>query len=308
MKKVILTAAVTGSVTFPSQTPYLPITPEEIAADAYSAYENGASVVHVHVRDPETGKPSPSLDLFKEVLTKIKSQSDLIVCTTTGGGAGMTLEERLGVVPTFKPELASFNMGSMNFALFPIADKIEVFKTEWEKPMIEGTKDLVFKNTFTDLEYICKTMKENGTKPELEIYDAGMLYNTAFMARKGLLDFPIHMQFVTGVLGGTAANIYELVHLKQTADRLFGDKYTWSIIGVGYPTEFQLGAAGISLGGHVRVGLEDNIYLERGVLAKSSGELCAKMTRIIRDLGFDVATPAEAREMLGLKGLDKVNY
>lgn len=308
VEKVIVTAAITGATTVPSQTEYLPITPEEIAQEAVRACEAGAAVVHIHARNPQDGSPSSDLQVFGDILRKIKSRSDVIVCTTTGGGVGMTIEERISVVPAFKPEMASFSTGSMNFGLFPAADKIDQFKFAWEKNLLENTRDFVFKNTFVDMEYFCRTMYENGTKPELEIYDAGHLSTVRYMLDLGILRPPLHIQFVMGVLGGIGNRWEDLIYLKQTADRLLGDSITWSVIGVGYPAEFYLGTMATIMGGHVRVGLEDNIRVARGKLARSNAELVTKMVKIINELGKEVATPEEARAILGLKGLDEVCF
>jgi len=310
MEKLIVTAAITGSATPPSSTPYLPITPEQIADQAVEASEAGAAVVHIHARDPESGMPSSDLNIFRKILTSIKEKSDVIVCTSTGGGAGMTAEERIAVVPEFKPEMASFNMGSMNFS-FPkvVIERLKPVVSDWEKMMLDMSRDFVFKNTFADLEHFCKTMLEHNTKPELEIYDAGHLYNAYSLLREKTLKLPLHMQYVMGVYGGIGSGIEDLLYLKSTADRLFGkDNYTWSVIGIGYPAEFQLGTASTMIGGHVRVGLEDNIFIEKGKLAESNAELVAKMVRIVKELGREIATPNEARKMLGLKGKDKVKF
>lgn len=309
MEKLIITAALTGSVTLPSQTPHLPITPEQIAEEAYKAWEAGASVVHVHARDPKTGKPTPDLNVFREILTRIKKKCDVVICITTGGGLGMAREDRIRVVPTFKPEMASFNMGSINFSIHPILERIKEFRHDWEPKFAAASKDNVFRNTFEDLEYFCKTMMENETRPELEIYDVGHLYNAAFLVRSGILKRPLHMQFVTGVLGGIGNRIDDLYYLKNTADRLMGvGNYSWSVIGVGYPAQFHLGAMSIIMDGHVRVGLEDNIFIERRVLAKSNAELVAKLVQIAKLLGREVAKPDETRQILGLKGMNKVNF
>ena len=309
MEKLIITAALTGGVTLPSQTPHLPITPEQIADAAYNAWEAGASIAHVHARDPETGKPTSDQNVFREILTRIKKRCNLVICVTTGGALGMPREGRVAAVPTFKPELASFNMGSINFSIHPLLRRMKEFKHDWEKKYVEMTKDIVFRNTFEDLEYFCKTMIANDTKPELEIYDVGHLYNAAFLVRSGILIPPLHMQFVTGVLGGIGNKIDDLYYLKNTADRLIGaGNYTWSVIGVGYPAQFHLGAMSIMMGGHVRVGLEDNIFIERRVLAKSNAQIVTKIAQIAKLLGREVATPDETRQILGLKGLDKVNF
>ncbi len=309
MPKLIITCALTGSAVFPSQTPYLPITPDQIADEAYKAYKAGAAIVHVHVRDPETGMPTADLNVWRETLTKIKEKCDVVICVTTGGGPGMTAEERIAVVPEFEPEMCSFDIESMNFGLFPLVDRIKEWKFLWEKPVMEMSKDFVFKNTFADLEIFAKAMREHNVKPEVEIYGTNGLYNTGFLLRTGQLDIPVHIQYVLGVLGGTYSTPYELVHLQTETHRLLGpDNYTWSVIGIGYPAEFRLGAVAMTMGGHVRVGLEDNIFIRRRVLAKSNAELVEKIRRIAEDLGREIATSDEARQMLNLKGIDKVKF
>jgi len=308
MEKLILTAAVTGAATFPSQSPYIPITPKEIADEAVSAWEAGASVVHLHARDPEDGRPSSDITLYREIVENIKGRCDVVIGITTGAGAGMTIEQRTATISTFKPELASLNMGSINFSMHPLLDRIKEWKFDWEREYVEGSKDYIFPNTFASLEKIISIMRSNNTKPELEIYDASHLYNASYLIRKGFLEFPLHMQFVLGVMGGIQATVYDLVHLKNTADRLFGDNYTWSVIGTGWPNEFRLGAVALTMGGHIRVGLEDNLLIDRGELAKSNGQLVEKMRHICEELGSAVATPAEAREMIGLKGMDAVGF
>jgi uncharacterized protein (DUF849 family) len=309
MDKLIITTSLTGGVTLPSQTPYLPITPDQIAQSAIEACQAGAAIVHTHARDPVTGKPSQNPDLFREIITKIKSKCNVVINITTGGSLTATREQRVMVVPTFKPELASLNMGSMNFSIHPAADRIKEFKFDWEEPYARNSKDGVFRNTFEDMEFIFKTMVENNVKPELEVYDVGQLYNTSFLIRRSLIPLPVHLQFVTGVLGGIGNTFQDLQYLQSTADRLIGaENYTWSVIGVGYPAEFHLGAIATIMGGHVRVGLEDNLFIERGVLAKSNAELVGKMVRIAKELGREIATPDEARQMLHLKGIENVGY
>jgi len=309
MDKLIITAAITGSVHVPTMSDYLPMTPKQIADEAVRSAEAGAACVHLHSRNPENGMPSPNLDLFREILTSVKSRSDVIVGITTGGGYGMTVEQRAAVVPTFKPEMASFNMGSMNFGLFPILERYKEFKYDWEPKYLEASRSGIFQNTFADLENFCRIMRENNTKPELEMYDVGHIYNAAFMKQKGFLDEPLHMQFVMGILGGIAATVDNMIHMKRVADSVFGEgKYTWSVIGAGYPSEFHLGAVACTFGGHVRVGMEDNLRLNRKEKCKSNAELVGKMVRIVRELDRDVASPDEARKILKLKGKDKVNY
>jgi uncharacterized protein (DUF849 family) len=298
--KVVISAAITGSIHTPTLSPHLPITPEEIAQNAIDAAKAGAAAVHIHARNPENGMPSPDLKLFKQIIEKIRAESNVIICTTTGGGVGMTVEQRVAVVPEFKPELASFNMGSINFGLFPMAEMDREWKYEWEKVMLEKTRGFVFQNTFTDLEKFCQIMRDQETKPELEIYDIGHLYNAAYLLSKGLLEPPIYMQFVMGILGGIQATIYDLTHMKQTADRIFGDgNYRWSAFGAGR-MEFPICTTAALLGGNCRVGLEDNLYVDKGVLAKSNAELVDKMVRILDEFNLEPASPDDAREILGI--------
>ena len=300
-EKVIITAAVTGAVHVPSMTPYLPITPEQIINDAVKACEAGASVVHIHARDPKTGRPTSDLDLMAEIVNGIKLKSDVVICITTGGAIGMTLEERLVAVPTFKPELASCNAGSVNFVLAPAAEKIKNPKFDWEIPFLEGTKDLVFANTFKGLEYYIHTMNEHGTLPEFEVYDMGMINNIAYFVKKDIVKKPIYLQFVMGVLGGIPASVENLVLLVKTAREQLGD-FVWSCAAAG-KYQLPLTTAALTLGGNVRVGLEDNIYIKPGVLAKSSSEQVAIIRNIAEHLGKEIATPKDARARLNLKGL-----
>jgi uncharacterized protein (DUF849 family) len=311
MEKLIITAALTGAVTMPTQTPHLPLTPQQLSDEAVRAAEAGAASVHIHARNPEDGMPTSALEVYGEIVSSIKQRSDVIICITTGGAVGADAGKRIAVVPRFKPELASFNMGSMNFSIHPIAERYndEDYKYPWEKGFILGTKENVFQNTFSDIEYFCQTMKQNDTRPECEAYDVGHIYNIAYLVRQKLLQLPIWMQFVTGVLGGIGSSLEDIMFMKQTSDRLFGaQNYRWSVIGVGYPDEFKVATLAIMMGGHVRVGLEDNIYLEKGKLAKSNAELVKKVVRISREFERDIATPDEARKMLNLKGKDKVGY
>lgn len=311
MEKLIITAAITGNVTLPVQTPYLPVTPQQIIDDAVRAANAGAASVHIHARDPNTAKPTTDLAIYREIASGIKARSNVIVCITTGGTPEMTPEERARVVPALKPELATFNMGTINFSIHPIADryKDEEYKYPWEKEFATSTKDFIFRNTFGDIEKLIQLMKKSNTKPEFELYDVGHLYNLNFFIKRNIVESPIWLQFVTGILGGIGANVDEVVHMKQTADRLLGSgNYIWSVIGVGYPAEFQLATLAIIMGGHVRVGFEDNIFIKKGVLAKSNAELVEKVVRIARELDREIATPNEARKILGLKGLDMVNY
>ncbi len=311
MDKLIITAAITGNITLPVQTPHLPLTPQQIIDDAVRAANAGAASVHIHGRDPKTARPTTEPSVYREIAAGIKARSNVIVCVTTGGTADMTPAQRAQVVPALKPELATFNMGSINFSIHPIADryKDEDYKYPWEKDFATGTKDFIFRNTFGDIEKLVQIMAENNTKSEFEVYDVGHLYNINFLVRRKVIKFPIWLQFVTGILGGIGANIEEVVHMKQTADRLFGsENYVWSVIGAGYPAEFNLATLAIMMGGHARVGMEDNIFVEKGVLCKSNADLVEKVVRIAKELGREIATPDEARKILGLKGKDKVNY
>lgn len=299
-KKVAITAAITGAIHTPSMSPYLPVTPEEIATEAIESAKEGAAEVHIHARDPKSGHPSSDLSLFSQIIEKIKEKSDVIICLTTGGGQGMTVEERVSVIPEYKPELASLNMGSLNFGMFPLAEKCQDWKYEWEKPFLERTRDFVFRNTFSDLQRILSIMRDNGTKPELEVYDAGHLYNIIHIMNenKSLLNEPIYIQFVTGILGGIGASIENLIFLKQTADRLLGqDKYHWSAIGAG-KMQFPICTTAALMGGSCRVGLEDNLNIEKDVLAKSNADQVKKMVNILQQFSLKPATPSEAREIL----------
>ncbi|MDI6776081.1 MAG: 3-keto-5-aminohexanoate cleavage protein [Syntrophales bacterium] len=302
MEKLIITAAITGGATVPSLTPYLPITPRQIADSAIEATEAGAAIVHIHARRPADGLPSSDPEHFREIITPIKEKSDAVVCISTGGSALMTIEERAATIPLFRPEMCSFNLGSINFALHPVLPSIKEFKYSWEQEYLEMSKDFVFKNTFKDLEYLCSIVKENDTKPELEVYDVGHLYNLDYLVQKGLMSPPFHIQFVMGVLGGIRGTPEDLTYLKTKADVLFGEaNYSWSVIGVGV-AEINLSTMAIHMGGHVRVGLEDNIYIKKNVLAKSNAELVEKVVKLAEMLNRDVAGPDDARKILGLKG------
>jgi uncharacterized protein (DUF849 family) len=310
MKKLIVTAALTGAVTVPTQTEYLPYTPEQLAEDAELCAQAGAAIIHVHARNPENGAPTADMEIFGEILKAIKERTDAVICTTTGGGVGMTPADRVRVVPTWKPELATCNMGSMNFSVHPIARRFkdEDYKFGWEKQWLEGSEDFIFPNTFASIKHFLLEMKKANTRPEFEIYDVGHLYNLDFMVQEGLVETPIWLQFVMGVLGGIRATLYDLMHLLETANRLFGpENYHWSVIGAGYPHQFHMCTAAIMLGGHARVGLEDNIFLRRGVFARNH-ELVEKIVRIAGEFERDIATPDEVREFLGLKGKENVGF
>jgi uncharacterized protein (DUF849 family) len=306
MSKAIITAAITGSIHTPTMTPHLPITPKEIADETVRAYEAGAAVAHIHVRDPQTGAPSVSADLFREVITNVKSRCNMVLCLSTGAGLGMTAEQRAVSVRAFKPELASLNFGSINFALFPQLSRYKEWKFPWEPQYIGMTEDFIFPNTFKTLKEFCNFFRESGTKPEIEIYDVGMINNVAFMIEAGYLQKPVYLQFVLGILGAIQPSLENVMFLYQTARAALGD-FQWSVCAAG---RHQMNMCNMSLlmGGNVRVGLEDNLYVEKGRMAKSNAEQVEKIARIARELGIEPATPDEARKILGLKGLDKVNY
>jgi uncharacterized protein (DUF849 family) len=289
-------------------SPHLPVTPEEIAADAIAASEAGAAVVHLHVRDPETGKPVTDLDLFEEVASRIHAETDAVVQPTTGGAPTMAPEERVQVVPRLDPEMCSCNMGSINFGLYPMAEGVDEWEYDWEAEYLEGTTTLVFRNTFEDLEVMLSTMDDHDVVPSLECYDVGHLYNLAHCVDRGWIDPPLHLEFVLGIHGGIGADPDNLAHLKSVADTLFGDSYSFSTIGAGR-TEFELGAQSVAMGGHARVGLEDNLYLRRGELAESNADLVEKMVDLAREVsGREPAAPAEVREFLDLKGREATAF
>jgi uncharacterized protein (DUF849 family) len=307
-EKCILTCALTGGATFPQQSKYIPVTPDQISDNAKAARKAGAAIVHLHVRDPKTGMPSADLKIWKENLQKIKQKADdLIVCCTTGGGMGMTPDQRIAVASEFKPEMCSCNTETMNFSMFPIAERFK--DNEMLYKILMSTKDFVFKNTFADVERFMQVMYENNVKPEFECYGSNGLWNLMSMIRFGWVKIPAHVQFVLGVLGGAGNTPYELMHMYTEAQRMLGaQSFTWSVIGVGYPAHFHLGALGAIMGGNVRVGLEDNLFIKYRELSPGNGPLVEKMRRIIEELGREIATPDEARKMLGLKGIDKVNF
>jgi uncharacterized protein (DUF849 family) len=300
--RVIISCAVTGAIHIPSQSPHLPITPKQIAEAAIKAGEAGAGAVH-----PQTGEPTMDLRLFETFCKEINQRSEVVIGITTGGSPTMTPEERMVAVRKYKPELASINMGSINFGLFPLMDKIKEYKWEWERPFLEKSKDNVFKNTFYDQERILKILRDNGTKPELECYDMAHLYNTVFWADKDLIDPPFWFQFILGIMGGIQPSVDNLVFMKNTADKLFGKDYFWSVLPTGRH-EFNLCTVGAVMGGNVRVGMEDSLYLGKGRLAKSNAEMVAKMVRILKELGMEPATPQEMRGILKLKGKDQTSF
>jgi uncharacterized protein (DUF849 family) len=298
MSAVFLSCAITGGMSVPSQSPAIPVTPEEIVESAVAAHAAGAAIVHIHVREPATGKPSADLGLFREVVGAIGERCDAIVQPTTGGGVGMTIDERARVVTELRPEMATFNCGSFNFGIFEVRRRPEM--APWEVEYLEGTRDYVFRNTFADMERLAELFREAGTKPEFECYDVGHLYNLHHLAEAGLVDVPLHIQFVLGVLGANAATLEQLVHMHRTATALFGD-FTWCAAGVGYPAEFHLAAASLTMGGHVRVGLEDNLRVSRDRRAESNAELVEKALALARLLDREPVGAAEARDLLGLR-------
>jgi len=305
--KVVITCAITGSIHTPTMTPHLPITPDEIASEAIAAAEAGAAILHLHARDPETGKPDQTPEAFARFLPRIKQGTNAAINITTGGSPYMTVEERVRPAAQFKPEVASLNMGSMNFGLFPLLDKYKEFKHDWERQHLEGTRDMVFRNSFKDIEYVLETCYENNTRFEFECYDISHLYNLRHFADRGLVKPPYFIQSVFGILGGIGAHPEDVIHMKRTADRLFGSDYRWSVLGAG-AAQLRVAAQAAAMGGNVRVGLEDSIWAGKGVLAKSNADQVKLARKIIEGLGLEVATPDEAREILTLKGGDQVNF
>lgn len=307
MGKVIITCAVTGSIHTPSMSPYLPVTPEEIAEAAIGAAEAGAAIVHLHARNPVDGRPDQSPEAFEPFLRIIKQRSDVVVNLTTGGSPYMPVEERVRPAEHWKPEVASLNMGSMNFGLFPMLKRYKTFEHDWEPAMLEGSHDLVFRNSFKDIRYALDTLNETGTRYEFECYDTSMLHNLHYFYSEGLVKAPLFIQTVFGLLGGIGTHPEEVLHMKRTADRLFGDQYRWSVLGAG-AAQMRVAAQAAAMGGHVRVGLEDSLWLGRGQLAKSNAEQVLKVRQMLEGLGLEIATPADAREILSLKGADRVAF
>jgi len=306
-RKVIITCAVTGAIHTPSMSPHLPVTPEEIIDAAVGAAEAGAALVHVHARNPKTGQPDQSPEAFEPFLKVIKQRSNCVINITTGGAPTMGVEERLQPCAYFKPEVASLNMGSMNFGLYPMLARFKDFKHDWELPYLEGSKDRIFKNTFQDIENILTTCAENNTRFEIECYDIGHLYTLAHFVDRGLVKPPFFVQSVFGILGGIGPHPEDVAHMKRTADRLFGDAYQWSVLGAGRH-QLPIAAMAVSMGGNLRVGLEDSLWLGPGQLAKSNADQVRAARKIIEGLGLEIATPEDAREVLQLKGADKVNF
>ncbi len=306
-RKVVITCAVTGSIHTPSMSPHLPVTAEEIAEAAIGAAEAGAAIVHLHARDPHNGLPDQSPERFKPFLEIIKQRSNCVVNITTGGASTMTIEERLQPVAKFKPEVASLNMGSMNFGLYPMLQRFKEFKHDWERPYLEGSRDRIFKNTFADIERILTTCADNGTRFEIECYDIGHLYTLAHFVDRGLVKAPFFVQSVFGILGGIGAHPEDVMHMRRTADRLFGSDYHWSVLGAGR-NQMVVAAQALALGGNIRVGLEDSLWLGPGRLARANAEQVAKARRMVEEFGLEVATSDEARQILQLKGGDRVEF
>lgn len=308
--KLILQVAITGTDTVPSQSPYVPLTPDQIAEECYRCWMAGAAAVHLHVREPEDGRPSGDLRLWGELLTKVKGRCpDLIIGVTSGGAYGLTPSQRLSVISEYKPEMASFTPESVSNTLHHIVPRVKEWKHDWEKEYLMSTFTSAFVNTFSDIILFAKTMRENATKPECEFFSTSGLYNARYLYREGILERPVWMQFVLGALGGTGAYPSEVVHMQTEALRIFGEgNFNWSVIGVGYPRQYTLGALAIAMFGHVRVGMEDNIYCRPGVLCQSNVEMVEDIKTIARICGRELASPNEAREMLGLKGADRVTF
>jgi uncharacterized protein (DUF849 family) len=306
-RHVVVSCAVTGSIHVPSQTPYLPITPDQIAESAIGAAEAGAAILHLHARDPHDGHPTPDPAVFAEFLPTIKAATNAIVNITTGGGQHMSVDERLAPPLRFKPEMCSLNMGSMNFGLYPMLNRIKEFRFDWERDYLERSRGFIFRNTFDDIERIVRELGAHGTRFEFECYDVGHLYNLAHMLDRDVVQPPIFVQTIFGILGGIGPDPEDLLHMRRTADRLFGDAYHWSILGAGRH-QMNLITMGAIMGGHVRTGLEDSVYLGKGELAKSNADLVAKIVRILRELSLEPATPDQARQLLQLKGANEVAF
>jgi len=305
--KVIITCAVTGSIHTPSMSPHLPITPDEIAAAAIGAAQAGAAIVHLHARNPKDGSPTQDPAMFMQFLPKIKAASDVVVNLTTGGAPTMSVEDRLQPALQLKPEVASLNMGSMNFGLYEMLGRYKEFKHEWERPYLAGSDERIFKNSFKDIAYILESCSNNDTRFEIECYDIGHLYTAAHFLDRGLVKPPLFIQSVFGIRGGIGPHPEDVLHMKRTADRLFGDAYLWSVLGAGSNQMF-IAAQSAVMGGNVRVGLEDSLWLGRGTLAKTNADQVSKIRRILEELGLQIATPDEARQMLKLKGGSRVGF
>jgi uncharacterized protein (DUF849 family) len=305
--KVIITCAVTGAIHTPTMSPHLPITPDEIAEAAVGAAQAGAAIVHLHARMPEDGRPTQDPEMFRRFLPLIKGSCDVVINLTTGGAPTMSVEERLEPAARLKPEVASLNMGSMNFGLYEMLGRYKEFKYAWEKPYLAESDDRIFKNTFKDIAHILRSCSDNATRFEIECYDIGHLYSAAHFLDRGLLKPPLFIQSVFGIRGGIGPHAEDVLHMKRTADRLFGDAYLWSVLGAGR-NQMQIATLSAVMGGNVRVGLEDSLWIGKGQLARSNAEQVTKVRRILEELGLTVATPADARQMLKLKGGNNVNF
>ncbi len=306
-RKVIITCAVTGAIHTPTMSPYLPITAQQIAEAAIGAHEAGAAIVHLHARDPKDGRPDQRPEAFAPFLSKIREACDVVVNITTGGAPTMQVDERVKPCAHFRPEVASLNMGSMNFGLFPMLERYGQFKFDWERPYLAGSDERIFRNTFRDIRFILETCAANGTRFEIECYDIGHLYTLRHFADRGLVKPPFFIQSVFGILGGIGPHPEDVAHMRRTADRLFGDRYVWSVLGAGR-SQLAIAAQAAALGGNVRVGLEDSLWIGPGKLAESNAQQVRAARQIIEGLGLAVATPDEARAILELKGGDRVNF
>lgn len=306
-RKVIITCAVTGAIHTPTMSPYLPITPAEIAEAAIGAAQAGAAIVHLHARNPSDGRPSQDPALFREFLPVIKAASNVVINLTTGGAPTMLVEERLQPALQLKPEVASLNMGSMNFGLYEMIPRYKEWKHDWELPYLDGSHDRIFKNTFKDIAYILESCGDNNTRFEIECYDIGHLYTAAHFLDRGLVKAPLFIQSVFGLRGGIGPHPEDVLHMKRTADRLFGNQYQWSVLGAGR-NQMYIAAQSAVMGGNVRVGLEDSLWLGKGQLARTNAEQVAKIKRILEELGLEVATPDDARRILQLKGAANVGF
>ena len=305
--KVIISCAITGAIHTPSMSPHLPVTPDDIATSAIEAAEAGAAIVHLHARNPETGRPDQSPEAFGRFLSRIKQATNVVLNLTTGGAPFMTVEERVKPAEKFKPEVASLNMGSMNFGLFPMLGRFKNFKHDWEAQALENSRDLVFRNTFKDIEFVLGRLSGSGTRFEFECYDTAHLYNLAHFLDRGLVEPPLFVQTVFGILGGIGPHPEDVMHMKRTADRLFGNRYHWSVLGAGR-NQLPIAAQAMAMGGNIRVGLEDSLWAGPGKFSQSNAQQVRTARQIIEGLGLSVATPDEAREILLLKGGDKVAF
>ena len=307
MSKIIISCAITGSIHTPSMSPHLPVTAQEIADSALKAAEAGAAIVHLHARSPEDGRPDQSPEAFEPFLKVIKQSSNVVVNLTTGGSPYMSVEERVRPAAVWQPEVASLNMGSMNFGLFPMLKRYKHFEHDWEPAMLEGSHDLVFRNSYKDIRFALDTLNATGARYEFECYDTSHLHNLNYFWSEGLVKAPLFIQTCFGLLGGIGAHPEEVLHMKRTADRLFGDNYVWSVLGAGR-SQMQVAAQAAALGGHVRVGLEDNLWLDKGMLAPSNAAQVVRVRQILEGLGLEIASPDDARAILSLKGGDKVAF